>query len=1426
MPPKTINRLCMLILLVVIAILVSTAGMAVTSSYETASVSRVVGDTAADMEAQLTSDRLNLNHVTYFADDHWWDNTEEKSEILENEFPRRYNIREGGWNWERVDNTLGQFQRNEYFIIETDGEVDGNNILSDERMAGDLDWEDAFNENKPLFIFDSDYAGLYLPGISSFVGELSKDAVMVAPTSTTSRELVRSFVCNLRENRNIGEAFRQARNNYYWHVTDVRNFLANDEFVGLTMLSYMMYGNPLRGVSLPEPPDNDLLEENCDNYLEEFEQRGDGRLINRRDGNRDEQPDGAYLLSSRRRVQEQRIGPMRDDGENTYEEEFTLVIDEHEIVETGDYSILEIEGMHQWREPYELILPRALHMNEYPMKTVVTGVSLIELEDPVEITIENLPEWRGEPADRTCLYEQRDASVDFTQAFTEDSQLIITSINPVEVVNCEEGELILYRSITYQMTYIPHSPVLIESLQYNPEVTPGERVNVDVTLSNTGVDAVEGVLQIRDEDDELRAEQGIELEDSDTFSMQFMAPEFEGVRRYKVEFLQDDEPKTYKEFSIATNLLEAELVVPEIVGEEADVELLITNLVDVPVEVFITYYLINDDEEIVSDELEEELEAGINTFNLHFSDLSREDQSYEILVYIDTGEHTEILSAQLVTNHYPFLYHIAPVYVNEDDSVEVTPEYYDIDEDDLEVSYSGDFESNVIEPGFDDAGEYTLTVTVSDGLLETSQDVSIVVLNVNRLPVLSDIPDQETDEDTPIELDLDEYSEDPDREDELTYTATETNLEEVLCEVNENILTIAPAQDWNGETECTITADDGNDGIAEGTIAITVNPVNDAPVFEEVPDQILPEDSGRNDNLFNLFDYASDVDTPDEELRFEMVSQSNEDVVICFYRLNNHAFGCSTQENQFGTSDITISVYDPEFTVEQTFTVIVESVNDAPVCEIDEPIILEDGNELVLDLDRYCSDVDDELTYAVLEFSPEDVVEVEQPERNMLRISFPEDWNGIASVTIQASDEELESEPLEITIEVGDVNHPCRWVNVPERVVLTMNCDGYEMFPDLREIADDPDGDDLEFSVDENEHLELEISDDFALLATCEGDWMGDTEVVMTCSDGEFGVEANIRTLVLQEHIIDLNIGWNLISSYLIPHNPDIRDIFEPLGENLILVKDGDGRFFVPAYDFNNIPGWVSEEAYYVKVNRRATFEIQGREYTNPRIEVAAGWNARAYPLPEAMAMEEIIERVLAPLVEEDNLIIIKNGRGNFYIPEWNFNNIREIGPGEGYLMKVREADVLNFANEDRLNRAPLLEDLRDEMPEDFEISEELSDIFDFDIDIDVMDGILPDEILDDIESELFSEIDTKNKGELEKIEESKGQDSSDDEDSDDVQVPAELPSEETTISTTTSTITTTLPTTTLTTTTTTLLPGKKLLPEKPKSGFYFPLRT
>ncbi|MBU1201876.1 MAG: hypothetical protein KJ583_07615 [Nanoarchaeota archaeon] len=86
-------------------------------------------------------------------------------------------------------------------------------------------------------------------------------------------------------------------------------------------------------------------------------------------------------------------------------------------------------------------------------------------------------------------------------------------------------------------------------------------------------------------------------------------------------------------------------------------------------------------------------------------------------------------------NTAPTIKYIEPITVDEGDTITLPIDAVDREGDKLSVKIVGWMKTDKYTTTYDDAGKYTVIITVSDGVLSTSQTVNITVNNVNRAPV-------------------------------------------------------------------------------------------------------------------------------------------------------------------------------------------------------------------------------------------------------------------------------------------------------------------------------------------------------------------------------------------------------------------------------------------------------------------------------------------------------------------------------------------------------------------------------------------------------------------------------------------------------------------------------------------------------------------
>jgi beta-glucanase (GH16 family) len=163
------------------------------------------------------------------------------------------------------------------------------------------------------------------------------------------------------------------------------------------------------------------------------------------------------------------------------------------------------------------------------------------------------------------------------------------------------------------------------------------------------------------------------------------------------------------------------------------------------------------------------------------------------------------------------------------------------------------------------------------------------------------------------------------------------------------------------------------------------------------------------------------------------------------------------------------------------------------------------------------------------------------------------------------------------------------------------------------------------------------------------------------------------------EQTLNLVKGWSIFSTYIIPDEKDLGTILSPIIENVIIAKDYTGAAYLPEYNFNGIGDVTLGQGYQIKTTEASDLTISGTYATpeqNP-ISYTEGWNMIGYLRTEAAPCDA----VLADMV--DKLIIAKNSSGAAYLPEWDFNGIGMMNPGEGYQIKTTAAGTLQFHSND-----------------------------------------------------------------------------------------------------------------------------------------------
>jgi PKD repeat protein len=219
-------------------------------------------------------------------------------------------------------------------------------------------------------------------------------------------------------------------------------------------------------------------------------------------------------------------------------------------------------------------------------------------------------------------------------------------------------------------------------------------------------------------------------------------------------------------------------------------------------------------------------------------------------------------------------------------------------------------------PGYDQAGNYTITFRVSDGALSDTGDAVITVRNVNRAPVMDAIPPSVTDDGKLFTLTV--TASDPDG-DILKYSASGLPAGAAF-NATTRLFSWTPGYDQIGNYTITFRVSDG--ALSDTVDAIiTVMEVNRAPVMDAIPSYVT--DEGK---LLTFRIIASDPDG--DVLSFSVMNLPKG----ASYKAADGTFSWTPQYDQAGIYRVTFSVSDGELSVSRKakITVLDFSPNGPP----------------------------------------------------------------------------------------------------------------------------------------------------------------------------------------------------------------------------------------------------------------------------------------------------------------------------------------------------------------------------------------------------------------------------------------------------------------------------------------------------------------
>lgn len=154
---------------------------------------------------------------------------------------------------------------------------------------------------------------------------------------------------------------------------------------------------------------------------------------------------------------------------------------------------------------------------------------------------------------------------------------------------------------------------------------------------------------------------------------------------------------------------------------------------------------------------------------------------------------------------------------------------------------------------------------------------------------------------------------------------------------------------------------------------------------------------------------------------------------------------------------------------------------------------------------------------------------------------------------------------------------------------------------------------------------------------------------------------------------ISLVAGWNSLSSYLNPINPNLKVLFSSIINSIEIVTSENGYFY-PDGNINTIGSFDPTKGYAIKLSENKILSISGSKMENTLLDIPAGWSY----LPVIVDCDVAIEALFGASITEVDFIKEIPGL-SVYWPELNIKTLLTLNPGKSYLVKMKNSIGITF---------------------------------------------------------------------------------------------------------------------------------------------------
>ena len=436
--------------------------------------------------------------------------------------------------------------------------------------------------------------------------------------------------------------------------------------------------------------------------------------------------------------------------------------------------------------------------------------------------------------------------------------------------------------------------------------------------------------------------------------------------------------------------------------------------------------------------------------------------------------------------------------------------------------------------------------------------------NQNLAPVWTLPEELSWEEDNSSTIDLAQYANDPEGAN-LSYNCVESG--DLTINLNSGNAQMVPDDNYYGTSEIVFSASDG-ENLSLDTLLVTIISVNDDPIVFFTDNFFFEEDMQL---IIDLTEYIIEVDNDDLEITISNNYHT-------YWSIEGMQLTLSAEENWNGMENLTLTANDGEAEDSDDFIVIVMPVNDPPEIYLPQEVSFAEDDQLMINLNSYCSDPDGDLLVYFCQDSENLTTSI---TGSYIIINAQENWNGSEYLIITAADDNQVEAIDSLLVMVSPVND-APVIVLPDSFSFDEDT---QINIDFSQYVDDIDGNDLSLLVSGNSYINVQITELDVVLNASEN-WWGEEQLQFTVNDGQIRATASDQVQIIVNPVNDppvMDLPEELSFYSYSQITEDFSEyIIDPENDEISLSAQGYENIVVEIIDLNVTfsadPGWTGSE--------------------------------------------------------------------------------------------------------------------------------------------------------------------------------------------------------------------------------------------------------